>query len=248
MGLLDDKVCLITGAGRGIGKEIASLFALEGAIVYAADIQRDLLEEWIESFTYKSNLKVIPIFLDVTDSTAVKNTIVLIKQQQGKLDVLVNNAAIITYELLGMISKETMRKMFEVNVFAAIELMQYSSRLMERNKCGSIINIASIVGVKGAAGQLSYAASKGAIIAATKSAAKELASKNIRVNAIAPGMIGTDRFTAVMNEHFSERTANIRMGRLGTSVDVAKSCLFFASDQSEYITGQILGVEGCLVI
>ncbi len=236
MGLLDDKVCLITGAGRGIGKEIASLFALEGAIVYAADIQRDLLEEWIESFTYKSNLKVIPIFLDVTDSTAVKNTIVLIKQQQGKLDVLVNNAAIITYELLGMISKETMRKMFEVNVFAAIELMQYSSRLMERNKCGSIINIASIVGVKGAAGQLSYAASK------------ELASKNIRVNAIAPGMIGTDRFTAVMNEHFSERTANIRMGRLGTSVDVAKSCLFFASDQSEYITGQILGVEGCLVI
>mgnify|MGYP000961376528 CR=1 FL=1 len=248
MGLLNEKVCLVTGAGRGIGKEIASLFALEGAVVYAADVQQDKLEEWVAQFVKNSNCIIIPISLDVTDSTAVKNTIMLIKKQQNRLDVLVNNAAIITYELLGMISKDTMRKMFEVNVFATIELMQYSSRLMERNNSGSIINIASIVGAKGAAGQLSYAASKGAVISATKSAAKELASKNIRVNAIAPGMISTDRFTSVMNEHFSDRSANIRMGRLGSPIDVAKACLFFASEQSEYVTGQVLGIDGCLVL
>ncbi len=242
--LLENKVCLVTGAARGIGKEIAQMFASEGAVVYAADIMLEPLEEW----TKASGSNIIPAELDATDSSAVKGIIMRIKKEQGRIDVLVNNAAIITYELLAMVSKDTMRKMFEVNVFATIELMQYASRIMVRQNSGSIINIASIVGVNGAAGQLSYSASKGAIISATKSAAKELAPNKIRVNAVSPGMVGTDRFNAVLNEHFSERTECIGMGRLGTSEDIAKACVFLASDLSEYITGQILGVDGSTVL
>jgi 3-oxoacyl-[acyl-carrier protein] reductase len=138
--------------------------------------------------------------------------------------------------------------MIEVNVVALIHLMTLVSRIMQRQQNGSIINMASMVGVKGAKGQLSYSATKGAVIAATKSAAKELADYHIRVNAIAPGMVGSERFKAVLSEKFAQKINDIPFGRLATPEEVAKLCLFLASDNSSYITGQIIGIDGGAII
>ena len=138
--------------------------------------------------------------------------------------------------------------MFEVNVIALIHLMQVVSRIMMRQDQGCIINMASMVGLKGAAGQLSYSATKGAVISATLSAAKELSSSHIRVNAIAPAMVGTDRFRAVLEEKFKERINDIPFGRLANPEDIADACLFLASDLSSYMTGQVLGLDGGAII
>ena len=134
--------------------------------------------------------------------------------------------------------------MFEVNVIAMIQLVQLASRIMTRQKSGSIINMSSVVGVQGVKGQLGYSATKGAVISITKSAAKELIEHNIRVNAIAPGMVGTERFTAVFEEKFKDKIANIGIGRLAEPNEIANVCVFLASDLSTYVTGQVIGVDG----
>ena len=246
MNSLNNKVCIITGAGRGIGREIAELFATEGAKVYALDICSEDLKWTIKVDIYRSN--VIPVVIDICDFTAVKDEIVGIKKKNGHIDVLVNNAGLITYELMSMIDYDKLRKMFEVNVIALIYMTQLVSRIMSRQKSGSIINMASMVGVKGAAGQMSYSATKGAVVSVTRSAAKELANSNIRVNAIAPGMVGTERFKAVLEEKFREKIADIPFGRLAEPKDIANVCLFLASDMSSYITGQVIGVDGGIIL
>ena len=147
-----------------------------------------------------------------------------------------------------MIDFDKLRKMFDVNVIALINLMQLCSRVMSRQKSGSIINIASMVGKQGAAGQLAYSATKGAVISATLSASKELASSHIRVNAVAPGMVATERFSQVMQANFEEKANDIRWGRLARPDEIAKACLFLASDMSGYITGQVMGVDGSLIL
>lgn len=234
------KVALVTGAGRGIGSAIAQKLASQGAAVYALDMPgREFDADCLACAT--------PLCADVTDSDAARETLMRIKKEQGRLDVLVNNAAIISYEPLAMVSKEQMRRMFEVNVFAVIEWMQYASRLMLRQKSGSIINMASIVGAKGASGQLLYSAAKGAVISATLSAAKELAPQGIRVNALAPGMVATERFTAELTR-FPERANAIGMGRLAQPEEIADACAFLAGDGSAYITGQVIGLDGCMAI
>ncbi len=240
--LLKEKICIVTGAGSGIGKCVASSFAEAGAQVVAVVHKKG--QDWIEEWNQSGKTPITAYSADVTNSSDVRQLITDTRKNFGRLDVLVNVAGIVTYEYLAMISKESMRNMFEVNVFALIELMQYASRIMTRQNSGSIVNIASIVGEKGAAGQLAYSASKGAVIAATKSAAKELAASGVRVNAIAPGMIATERLSAVASSKFPDRVEQIRMGRMGTPQDVANACLFFASELSAYVTGQILGVEG----
>ena len=143
-----------------------------------------------------------------------------------------------------MIDYERFRKMLEVNVVSLINLMSIVSRVMQRQRNGSIINMASMVGEKGAKGQLSYSATKGAVIAATKSAAKELAEYRIRVNAIAPGMVGSDRFKSVLAEKFAEKIKDVPFGRLADPEEVARLCLFLASDSSAYMTGQVIGIDG----
>ena len=240
--LLSGKVCLVTGAGKGIGRAVAELFASHGAIVYATVRNQEHSGRLMETGS------ILPMLMDVTDSEAVRDGILRIKKEQKRLDALVNNAALVTYEPLGMASKNTMRDMFEVNVFAMIELMQYASRIMTRQKSGSIVNMASIVGVKGAAGQLIYSASKGAVIAATKSAAKEFAQYGVRVNAVAPGMVDTERFSAEMSQRFSDKVDSIRMGRLAEPKEIAETCLYLASDMSKYVTGQIIGVDGSITL
>jgi len=242
--LLEGKVCLVTGTNRGIGKAIAERFAEEGGIVYANARKSDSLDEWAKELSDKNKTKVIPIYFDVTDANGCKEAILKIKSESSHLDVLVNNAGMVTYELLPMINFDNFRSMFEINVVATIRLMQLASRLMTRQKSGSIINMSSIVGVQGVKGQLAYSATKGAVISLTKSAAKELAEHNIRVNAVAPGMVGTERFIDVFEHSFKEKLDNVGMGRLATPKEIANTCLFLASDLSEYLTGQIIGVDG----
>ncbi len=245
MGLLDGKVCLVTGAGRGIGRAIAERFASEGAIVYANDVNKDELDRWIPQFMEGV---IRPICFDITEESAVKNAALFIKKEAGRIDVLVNNAGIEFNESIGMISRKNMEKMFLVNVFAMVDLIQVVSRVMGRQESGSIINISSIVGRRGNPGQLVYSATKGAVISLTKSAAKELANKGIRVNSIAPGLTNTRMMQAEDNEKLQQRINNISMGRLAEPADIANACLFLASDLSSYISGQVIGVDGCSIL
>ncbi len=242
--MLKNKVCLVTGASRGIGQAIAKIYAQNGAVVYANCRSPKTIDAWCEEVNATVEGKLIPVYFDVTNEDACKSVIMQIKKEQGRLDVLVNNAGVMSDRKIGMIDKENIDLHFNTNVYGIIYLIQLAARVMQRQKSGSIINMSSIVGVEGNVGQLVYSATKGAVIAMTKTASKELAASNIRVNAIAPGMIDTDMFRSVGPEHMQERIDNIRMGRLGTPEDIAKTALYLASDLSEYVTGQIIGVDG----
>jgi 3-oxoacyl-[acyl-carrier protein] reductase len=239
--LLENKVCIITGAAQGIGRQIAEQFAADGAIVYACDRQE---------FT-SDNTNIHPIVMDITDAASVKTAFMQIFKTEGRIDCLVNNAGIVYNRKIGMITREETERMFLVNVIAALELIQLCSRLMARSGGGSIINIASVTAVLGSPGQVAYSATKGAIISMTKSAAKELAPQGIRVNAVAPGIVQTERFAELYESDgnkIDERIQRIALGRLGTPEDIAHACAFLASNRANYISGQILGVDGCASI
>ena len=239
MKLLENKVCIITGAGRGIGKIIAEQFVADGAIVYV----NDLTDPKVEGAR--------PIAFDVTNSIALKAGLTQVYKAEGHIDCIVNNAAIIQNQKLGMVTKELLEKMYAVNVFAVIDIIQIASRLMARTGGGCFVNMASVTGVLGSPGQVAYSASKGAVISITKSAAKELAPMNIRVNAVAPGIIKTERFEELYEatgDKINERIDKIALGRLGTPQDIAYAVAFLASDRASYISGQILGVDGCASI
>lgn len=237
--LLDKKVVLITGAGRGIGKVIAEQFIADGAIVYVNDLNEPEVKD------AKS------LCFDVTDSAALKAGLMSIYKAEGRIDCVVNNAAIIQNQKLGMVTKPLLEKMYAVNVFAVIDMIQIASRLMARTGGGCFVNMASVTGVVGSPGQVAYSASKGAVISITKSAAKELAPQGIRVNAVAPGIIKTERFEELYEasgDKIDQRIGRIALGRLGTPQDIANAVAFLASDRASYISGQILGVDGCASI
>ena len=242
--LLKDKVCLVTGAGRGIGKAIAELFHSAGATVYCNATSSDSLA-WIDS-SESSHLKALPF--DLRDATACRKAIQIIRQTSGRLDVLVNNAGVEYNELIGLFDPQQRDHMFAVNLFAAMELTQLASRVMRRQKSGSIINITSKVGIYGNPGQAVYAATKGGLIAFTKSAAKELAAEGIRVNAVAPGLTETEMVAQTDTLQLADRISRIGMRRLAMPDDIAGTCLFLASDLSTYLTGQVIEVEGATVM
>lgn len=245
--LLKNKVCIVTGSSRGIGKEIALLYASEGAEVVVNGTKTGSADEWIAASEYRDHLH--PFYFDITDASAVHQYVMAIKKKFGHIDVLVNNAGVEYNELIGMISRENMEKMFNVNVYGTIEMIQAVSRIMSRNENGgSIINISSMVGVRGNPGQLVYSATKGAVIALTKSAAKELAPKKIRVNSIAPGLTQTEMMEQADIEKLRGRISNICMGRIASPQDIAGGCLLLASDYAGYISGQVLPVDGCTIM
>lgn len=243
-GLLKGKVALVTGAGKGIGNKTVERFAEEGAIVYATDIVEGSLDSFAKETGDRFNTQIIPMYFDVTDESAAKNAILQIKKEQGRIDVLVNNAGIMRDNLIGMIGQQLIQDVFRINVFSVINMIQLVNKLMSRQKSGSIINISSIVGVEGGAGQLVYSASKGAVASLTKAASKELAPNGIRVNAVAPGLINTGLLQAIGDIKIQENLKNVKIGRLGEPIDVANVILFLASDLSSYVTGEIIGIDG----
>ena len=246
--LLAGKVALITGTNRGIGRAMMGAFARQGAIVYAGARTEGCLDSMAAELGRRFETEVCPVYFDVTDGAGMRAAFVRIKRERQRLDVLVNNAGIMRDAVIGMVTNDLLQETFAVNVFAVAQAVQYAAKFMVPQKSGSIINISSIVGVRGNSGQMAYSASKGAVIALTKTAAKELAPSRVRVNAIAPGMIDTDMFRSVGTERIQAYLAKIGMGRLGRPEDVANAAVFLASDLAEYVTGQILGVDGAVAI
>ena len=246
MGLLSGKVAVVTGSARGIGKAIAQLYAREGAEVVVNDVREGCADEWIRNSADVEKLH--PYYFDITDNAQVRQNVMAIKKTFGKIDILVNNAGVEYNELIGMISAEHMEQMFRVNVYGTIEMIQAVSRVMARNENGgSIINISSMVGLHGNPGQMVYSATKGAVIALTKTAAKELAPQGIRVNSIAPGLTKTEMMNQAAVEKLYKRIENIALGRIAIPEDIAGGCLLLASDYAAYISGQILPVDGCTI-
>jgi 3-oxoacyl-[acyl-carrier protein] reductase len=243
--MLDGKIALVTGSTRGIGWAIARMFAAQGAtlIVHGAHSADVLAARLAELQTVRAG-RHIGRLADVADPQAVKQLYATIFQEYKRLDVLVNNAGIMRDNLLGMVGGEETAQTFAVNIQGVLYNMQYAARLMARGGGGSIINMTSIIGRFGNAGQVVYSASKAAVIGLTYSAAKELAPQKIRVNAVAPGFIDTDMTRQLPQEKYDQLAASVKMGRVGRPEDVAGAALFLASEYSAYITGQILGVDG----
>lgn len=247
--LLSNKVSLITGSTRGIGFFTAKVFAQHGSHVILSGRSITELErakQDILSITPTAKLSILE--LDVAQPESVKQAFQSIFKSHKRLDVLAANAGILDDALVGMVTEKQISQIFSTNTFGVIYCAQYASRLMARNKHGSIINLSSIIGVEGNVGQTVYAGSKSAVIGITKSLAKELAPQNVRVNAIAPGFIDTDMARSVSSEKYAERIASIKIGRIGTPEEVANVALFLASDLSSYVTGQVIGVDGGMLI
>ncbi len=245
--LLKDKVALVTGGARGIGRAIAILFAKEGASIAVLDINAEEAEKTsreIESLGGKS----LALKLDVTSFQNAEEAVNKILDKLGKVDILVNNAGITKDALILRMSEADWDAVLNVNLKGAFNCSKAVSRLMIKQRSGKIINIASIIGIIGNPGQSNYSASKAGIIALTKTMAKELASRNITVNAVAPGFIQTE-MTAKLPEEVKEKMLGaIPLGKLGSPEDVAGVCLFLASEDSNYITGQTIIVDGGMVM
>ena len=247
--LLQQKVALITGATRGIGLATAELFARHGAHVFLTGRDRAALDRAQAAIVAGlPEAQLDTVVLDVTQPDSVRDAFQRVFKQARRLDVLVANAGVMDDALISMVTPAQIERNFQTNTYGALYCAQYASRLMARNKAGSIINVTSIMGVRGNSGQAAYAGSKAALVGITKSLAKELGAQNIRVNAIAPGLIDTDLVAHVSPEQLAERRAAIAMGRIGSPMEVANAALFLASDLSAYVTGQVLGVDGGMVV
>ena len=244
---LEGKVALVTGGARGIGRAIALAFAREGASLVIADVNREETEKTcseIETLGRKSLL----LEMDVSDYPNVEEGVNKILDKFTKVDILVNNAGITKDNLLLRMSEAEWDAVLNVNLKGAFNCIKAVSRPMIKQRGGRIINIASIIGLIGNAGQANYSASKAGIIALTKTAAKELASRNVNVNAVAPGFIQTE-MTAKLPEDLKQKMREaIPLNKFGTTDDVAATCLFLASEDSGYITGQTIVVDGGLVM
>ena len=242
-----DQVVLITGATRGIGRAIAETFAKEGAMALIIGRNQALAEEVRDSIL-KQGLKADCFVCDVTIQENVQKTVNKILDKHSRIDILVNNAGVTKDNLLLRLSENDWDEVIRVNLKGVFNVTKVVSKAMLRAKKGKIISIASIIGITGNAGQANYAASKAGIIAFSKSVAKELASRRITVNCIAPGYIQTDMTAALTNKVKEEILKVIPLGKLGQAEDVAGACLFLASKSADYITGQTIIVDGGLAI
>ena len=246
--LLDGKTALVTGASRGIGRAIALCLAAEGARVainYAGNVRA---AEEVKTAIEAAGGTAILCQADIADSSAVEAMVANVVKEFGTIDILVNNAGITRDALLMRMKDEDFAKVLNTNLKGVFYCTKAVSKLMMKKRSGRIVNMASVVGLVGNAGQTNYAAAKAGVIGFSKSAAKELASRGITVNVVAPGFIGTD-MTAGLPESVKEKMlTDIPLGRMGEAEDVANAVLFLASEQASYITGQVVNVVGGMVM
>ncbi len=245
MNLLQGKTAIVTGATRGIGRSIAEVFVKNGANVaftYASSVEKaNALEEELSAYG-----KVKGYQSDASDYAAAQKLVEDVLAEFGRIDIVINNAGITKDNLLMRMSSEDFENVIQVNLNSAFNLTKAVIKPMMKQRSGSIVNMSSIVGIKGNAGQANYAASKAGLIGFSKSVALELGSRNIRCNAIAPGFIETE-MTEVLDQKVVEEWRNgIPLKRGGKPEDVANACLYLASDLSSYVTGQVLSVDGGL--
>jgi len=242
---LDGKVAMVTGAGRGIGRHVAALMACGlGAKVAVLDRDYEHAVEVAEEIECGAK----GFRVDVVDTKAIEACVAEVERDLGPIEVLVNNAGVTRDNLLVRLSEEQWDAVLDVNLKGAYRMIKAVAKGMMQRRSGRIINVASVVGLVGNKGQANYAASKAGLIGLTKSVAKELASRNIRVNAVAPGFIETDMTAALTPQAREALTAQIALGRLGTPEDVAHMVAFLASDEAAYITGQVFVVDGGMVM
>ncbi|MEI6564363.1 MAG: 3-oxoacyl-[acyl-carrier-protein] reductase [bacterium] len=247
MATLSGKVALVTGAARGIGQAIAKKLAVEGCDVALCDLKAEWLTETV-GLIEAAGRKVKCFEVDVSQSAAVEAAVNGAIQEFGKIDILINNAGITKDTLMIRMSEQDWDAVLSVNLKGTFLFTKAVARPMMKQRSGAIVNVASIIGLIGNAGQCNYAASKAGVIALTKSAAKELAARNIRVNAVAPGFIETKMTEALPEEVRTKMLGAIPMGRFGQPEDVANVVLFLAGDMSSYMTGQVLPICGGMVM
>ena len=245
--VLKDKVAIVTGGGQGIGKAVALKLAKEGADIVVADVMEDFSKQTTEEIA-KLGRKSLFVKIDVSKASSVEEMIKKTLDKFGKIDILINNAGITRDSLLMRMKEEDWDAVLNINLKGMFNCIKGCAPVMIKQRYGKIVNIASIIGMIGNPGQANYSASKGGAIALTKTCAKELASRNINVNAIAPGFIKT-KMTDKLPESAREKlSTQIPLSRLGEPEDVANVTFFLVRDDSSYITGQVIRVDGGMVM
>lgn len=243
------RVAVVTGASRGIGRATAELLAAEGADVVVNGLGDAAgLAALADDLAARHGVRCLAVAADVGDGTAVAALFATVFKTFRRLDILVNNAGVMNGAPLGMIAEADLTRALAVNLAGPLLCLQSAARLMQRGGGGAIVNLGSIVGLRGAAGQAAYAAAKAGIVGLTLAAAKELGPHGIRVNVVAPGFIDTDLTASFDAQAREDRIRATPLGRTGTAEDVATVIAFLASDDAAFVTGQVLGVDGGMVL
>lgn len=246
--MLKDKVAIVTGGTRGIGRAIALKLADQGANIVINYRNSDKEAEELKSILEGKGVKVLTVKCDISNFEDSKNLMDKCKEVFGKIDILVNNAGITKDTLIMRMKEEDFDNVIDVNLKGTFNCAKHASAIMLKQRFGKIINMTSVVGIAGNTGQVNYAASKAGVIGLTKSLAKELGSRGITVNAVAPGFINTDMTASLSEKVKEEASKNIPLKRLGDPEDVANLVGFLASDAANYITGQVINVDGGMVM
>ena len=244
---LTKQIVVITGSARGIGLAIAQRFASAQATVIVIDLNAELVDKAVQSLKDQGG-KAFGYIGNVTDGKAIEELFARIVAEHGAIDTLINNAGVTRDNLVLRMKEEEWQLVMDINLKGTFICTQKVFKHMMKARQGSIINIASVIGLMGNAGQANYAASKGGMIAFTKSCAKEFASRNVRVNAVAPGFIETEMTAALSDDVRASYAKAIPLGKMGSPDEIAKLCLFLASEDSSYITGQTIAVDGGLTM
>lgn len=246
--LLQGKNAIVTGCARGIGREILAAFASNGANVWACcRLRTPEFDGMAEQLSRSYGVRITPLGFDLADGAGMREAMKTVVAEKAPVDILVNNAGITLNALWQMTSLEKMREIFEVNFFAQVALTQYVVKVMARQRAGCVINISSTAALDANPGRGAYGASKAAVACMTRVMAHELAEKNIRVNAIAPGITGTDMVeTSMSRAAIEEAVRNTRLKRIGKPSEIADAAVFLASELASYVTGEVMRVDGGL--
>ncbi len=245
--LLSGKNVIITGCNRGIGYSMLKCFASNGANIYACARKSSIeFEAKVEEIANENGVEIWPVYFDLSDENQIKAAVKKIQTDKRPIHALVNNAGITYNALFQMSSLEKLKETFNINFFSMFLFTQYISKLMARQKHGSIVNIASTAGIDGNAGKSVYGASKAAVICMTKSIAEELGEHGVRANSIAPGITQTDMLSSMSEDVINESIIGSDLKRAGNPEEIASAAVYLASDLSSYVTGQVIRVDGGL--